>query len=181
MYFDMRTCCGSNRSSDHSCRRPQSAAGCGIKGNLQHEYSGNDCLQLKGHQTYTEVSSLLEHLKLCMFFSKKSFLAFLKFGGYKQEDILIHKARARLMQPSFALVCDKRTKCLLLFIRGAISTKERLTAATSAEVPFHHIILSEGKISNVVLGYAHCGMLVGSQNLLFPIFITKCRNFLGTT
>jgi hypothetical protein len=85
------------------------------------------------------------------------------------------------MQSSFALVCDKRTKCLLLFIRGAISTKERLTAATSAEVPFHHIILSEGKISNVVLGYAHCGMVVGSQNLLFPIFITKCRNFLGTT
>ncbi|KAL5651016.1 hypothetical protein ACJX0J_036474, partial [Zea mays] len=125
---------------------------CVTDGNLQHEYSGNDCLQLKGHQTYTEVSSLLEHLKLCMFFSKKSFLAFLKFGGYKQEDILIHKAKARLMQSSFALVCDKRTKCLLLFIRGAISTKERLTAATSAEVPFHHIILSEGKISNVVLG-----------------------------
>lgn len=71
------------------------------QGNLQHEYSGNDCLQLKGHQTYTEVSSLLEHLKLCMFFSKKSFSAFLKFGGYKQEDILIHKARARVTHAAF--------------------------------------------------------------------------------
>ncbi|EER90568.1 hypothetical protein BDA96_01G025200 [Sorghum bicolor] len=152
------------------------------QGNLQHEYSGNDCLQLKGHQTYTEVSSLLEYLKLCMFFSKKSFSAFLKFGGYKQDDILIHKARARLMQPSFALVCDQRTKCLLLFIRGAISTKERLTAATAAEVPFHHIILSEGKISNVVLGHAHCGMLAGARwiaKLIIPHLHNKMQEFSG--
>ncbi|KAF8708689.1 hypothetical protein HU200_030071 [Digitaria exilis] len=152
------------------------------QGNLQHEYSGNDCRQLKGHQTHTEVSSLLEYLKLCMFFSKKSFSAFLKFGGYKQEDILIHKARARLMQPSFALVCDKRTKCFLLFIRGAISTKERLTAATAAEVPFHHIILSEGQINNVVLGYAHCGMLAGARwiaRLAIPHLHNKIKEFPG--
>ena len=31
MYYDMRTCCRSNRSSGHSCRCLQSAAGCGIK------------------------------------------------------------------------------------------------------------------------------------------------------
>jgi hypothetical protein len=88
----------------------------------------------------------------------------------------------QLMQPSFALVCDKRTKCLLLFIRGAISTKERLTAATSAEVPFHHIILSEGKISNVVLGYAHCGMLVGARwiaKLVIPHLHNKMQEFSG--
>lgn len=86
------------------------------------------------------------------------------------------------MQPSFALVCDKRTKCLLLFIRGAISTKERLTAATSAEIPFHHIILSEGKISNVVLGYAHCGMLVGARwiaKLVIPHLHNKMQEFSG--
>ncbi|PAN44162.1 hypothetical protein PAHAL_9G021300 [Panicum hallii] len=152
------------------------------QGNLQHEYSGNDCRQLRGHQAHAEVSSLLEYLKLCMFFSKKSFSAFLKFGGYKQEDILIHKARSRLMQPSFALVCDKRTKCFLLFIRGAISTKERLTAATAAEVPFHHIILSEGQISNVVLGYAHCGMLAGARwiaRLAIPHLHNKIQEFPG--
>lgn len=167
---------------------------------MQHEYSGNDCLQLKGHDAHTEVAYLLEHLKICMFYSKKTFSAFLQFGGYNQEDILIHKARARvskyhyiplisclryshlqfvfvppyfdslltinlmqLMQPSFALVRDKKSKCFLLFIRGAISTKERLTAATAAEVPFHHIVLSEGQISNVVLGYAHCGMLAAAR------------------
>ncbi|RCV40103.1 hypothetical protein SETIT_9G024900v2 [Setaria italica] len=152
------------------------------QGNLQHEYGGNDCRQLKGHQAHAEVSSLLEYLKLCMFFSKKSFSAFLKFGGYKQEDILIHKTRSRLMQPSFALVCDKRTKCFLLFIRGAISTKERLTAATAAEVPFHHIILSEGQISNVVLGYAHCGMLAGARwiaRLAIPHLHNKIQEFPG--
>ncbi|CAL4919961.1 unnamed protein product [Urochloa decumbens] len=152
------------------------------QGNLEHEYGGNDCRQLKGHQAHAEVSSLLEYLKLCMFFSKKSFSAFLKFGGYKQEDILIHKARSRLMQPSFTLVCDKRTKCFLLFIRGAISTKERLTAATAAEVPFHHIILSEGQISNVVLGYAHCGMLAGARwiaRLAIPHLRRKKQEFPG--
>ncbi|KAK3145569.1 hypothetical protein QOZ80_3BG0254610 [Eleusine coracana subsp. coracana] len=150
------------------------------QGNLQHEYSGNDCRQLKGPEVHTEVSSLLEYLKLCMFFSKKSFSAFLKFGGYNQEDILIHKARARLMQPSFALVCDKRTKCFLLFIRGAISTKERLTAATAAEVPFHHISLREGQINNVVLGYAHCGMLVAARwiaTLVIPHLHSKVQEF----
>ncbi|KAL6893745.1 hypothetical protein ACP4OV_007843 [Aristida adscensionis] len=150
------------------------------QGNLQHEYSGNDCLQLKGQEAHTEVSSLLEYLKLCMFFSKKSFSTFLKFGGYNQEDILIHKARARLMQPSFALVCDKRTKCFLLFIRGAISTKERLTAAAAAEVPFHHIILTEGQISKVVLGYAHCGMLAAARwiaKLVIPHLHCKVQEF----
>jgi len=86
------------------------------------------------------------------------------------------------MQPSFALVCDKRTKCFLLFIRGAISTKERLTAATAAEVPFHHIILSEGQISNVVLGYAHCGMLAGARwiaRLAIPHLHNKIQEFPG--
>jgi hypothetical protein len=67
-----------------------------LQGNLQHEYGGNDCRQLKGHQAHAEVTFLLEYLKLCMFFSKKSFSAFLKFGGYKQEDTLIHKARSRV-------------------------------------------------------------------------------------
>nr|CAB3492575.1 unnamed protein product [Digitaria exilis] len=78
------------------------------QGNLQHEYSGNDCRQLKGHQTHTEVSSLLEYLKLCMFFSKKSFSAFLKFGGYKQEDILIHKARARVRYAHCGMLAGAR-------------------------------------------------------------------------
>jgi hypothetical protein len=69
----------------------------------------------------------------------------------------------QLMQPSFALVRDKKSKCFLLFIRGAISPKERLTAAASVEVPFHHIVLNDGQIDNVILGYAHCGMLAAAR------------------
>jgi hypothetical protein len=86
----------------------------------------------------------------------------------------------QLMQPSFALVCDKRIKCFLLFIRGAISTEERLTSATAAEVPFHHISLSEGQINNVVLGYAHCGMLVAAgwiATLALPHLHSKVQEF----
>ncbi|CAM0877638.1 unnamed protein product [Alopecurus aequalis] len=115
-----------------------------------------------------------------MFYSKERFSEFLKFGGYSQEDILIHKSRARLMQPSFALVCDKKAKCFLLFIRGAISTKERLTAAASVEVPFHHIVLNDGKIENVILGYAHCGMLAAARwiaNLAIPHLRNAVREF----
>ncbi|CAM0877637.1 unnamed protein product [Alopecurus aequalis] len=150
------------------------------QGNLQHEYSGDDCVQLKGHEVHTEVAYLLQYLKLCMFYSKERFSEFLKFGGYSQEDILIHKSRARLMQPSFALVCDKKAKCFLLFIRGAISTKERLTAAASVEVPFHHIVLNDGKIENVILGYAHCGMLAAARwiaNLAIPHLRNAVREF----
>lgn len=86
------------------------------------------------------------------------------------------------MQPSFALVCDERTKCLLLFIRGAISTKERLTAAAADEVRFQHIIRSEGKISNVVSGYAHFGMLAGARwiaELVIPHLHNKMQEFSG--
>uniref|UniRef100_A0ACD6A2S5 Uncharacterized protein n=1 Tax=Avena sativa TaxID=4498 RepID=A0ACD6A2S5_AVESA len=152
------------------------------QGNLQHEYSGNDCVQLKGHEVHTEVAYLLEYLKLCMFYSKERFSEFLKLGGYSQEDILIHKSRARLMQPSFALVCDKKSKSFLLFIRGAISTKERLTAAASVEVPFHHIILTDGHVDNVILGYAHCGMLAAARwiaNLAIPPLRNAVREFPG--
>ncbi|XP_044985866.1 uncharacterized protein LOC123453161 [Hordeum vulgare subsp. vulgare] len=150
------------------------------QGNLQHEYSGTDCLQLKGHDAHIEVAYLLEHLKLCMFYSKNRFSEFLKFGGYSQEDVLIHKSRARLMQPSFVLVRDQKAKCFLLFIRGAISPKERLTAASSVEVPFHHIVLNEGQIDNVILGYAHCGMLAAARwiaNLAMPPLRNAVREF----
>ncbi|XP_044400060.1 uncharacterized protein [Triticum aestivum] len=150
------------------------------QGNLQHEYRGSDCLQLKGHDAHTEVAYLLEHLKLCMFYSKNRFSEFLKFGGYSQEDVLIHKSRARLMQPSFVLVRDQKAKCFLLFIRGAISPRERLTAASSVEVPFHHIVLNEGQIDNVILGYAHCGMLAAARwisNLVMPPLRNAVREF----
>jgi hypothetical protein len=77
-------------------------------------------------------------------------------------------------------VRDKKSKCFLLFIRGAISPKERLTAAASVEVPFHHIILNDGQIDNVILGYAHCGMLAAARwiaNLAIPRLRDAVREF----
>ena len=69
----------------------------------------------------------------------------------------------QLLKPAFTVVRDRSSKCFLLFIRGAISVKERLTAATGAEVPFHHVVVQEGRVSNVVLGYSHCGMVAGAR------------------
>jgi hypothetical protein len=38
-----------------------------------------------------------------------------------------------------------------------------LTAATGAEVPFHHVVDQEGRVSILVLGYAHCGMVAAAR------------------
>jgi hypothetical protein len=48
-------------------------------------------------------------------------------------------------------------------IRGTHSIKDTLTAATGAVVPFHHSVLNDGGISNLVLGYAHCGMVAAAR------------------
>lgn len=48
-------------------------------------------------------------------------------------------------------------------IRGTHSIKDTLTAATGAVVPFHHTVVCEGGVSNLVLGYAHCGMVAAAR------------------
>lgn len=68
------------------------------------------------------------------------------------------------MKPAFTVVRDESTKSFQLFIRGATSTKDRLTAATAAEVPFHHsVLLQDGRRSNLVAGHAHCGMVAAAR------------------
>uniref|UniRef100_A0A0E0MHV3 Fungal lipase-type domain-containing protein n=1 Tax=Oryza punctata TaxID=4537 RepID=A0A0E0MHV3_ORYPU len=133
------------------------------QGNLQHEYTGRNCVPLEGPVARQELIALLRYLRLCMFFAKKPYEVFLEFGGYGQSDILIRKSKARVMKPSFTVVRDKSTKSFIVFIRGATSVKDRLTAATAAEVPFHHVVLKEGHVSNVVLGHAHCGMVAAAR------------------
>ncbi|XP_062183087.1 uncharacterized protein LOC133887160 [Phragmites australis] len=134
-----------------------------IQGNLQHEFTGSNCVPLDGPGVRQELIGLLRYLRLCIFFSKKPYEVFLEFGGYGQNDILIRKSKARLMKPAFTVVRDESTKCFLLFIRGATSAKDRLTAATAAEVPFHHSVLQEGRKSNLVVGHAHCGMAAAAR------------------
>jgi hypothetical protein len=72
-------------------------------------------------------------------------------------------AIVQFLKPSFTVVRDRSSKCFLLFIRGAISVKERLTAATGADIPFHHVVAKAGRVSNLVLGYAHCGMATSAR------------------
>ncbi|CAL4986161.1 unnamed protein product [Urochloa decumbens] len=134
-----------------------------IQGNLQHEYTGTNCVPLEGPAVRHELIELLRYLRLCMFFTKKPYEVFLEFGGYGQSDILIRKRKSKLMKPAFTVVRDQSTKCFLLFIRGATTTKDRLTAATAAEVPFHYSVLHDGHKSNLVAGHAHCGMVTAAR------------------
>ncbi|EEF45592.1 triacylglycerol lipase, putative [Ricinus communis] len=135
------------------------------QGNLQVAsiYAGSNCMKLKGPAIIQELHSLLRLLTLCMFFSKKPFPVFLDSAGYTMEDVLLQKPKAGLLKPAFTIIHDKDLKCFLLLIRGTHSIKDTLTAATGAVVPFHHSVLHDGGISNLVLGYAHCGMVAAAR------------------
>uniref|UniRef100_A0A0E0DPA8 Fungal lipase-type domain-containing protein n=1 Tax=Oryza meridionalis TaxID=40149 RepID=A0A0E0DPA8_9ORYZ len=146
-------------------RAQQEVSCCFINDGLihKHGYTGRSCVPLEGLVKSQELIALLRNLILCMFFPKKPYEVFLEFGGYGQSDILIRKSKARVMKPSFTVVRDKSTKSFILFIRGSTSVKDRLTTATAAEVPFHHVVLKECCVSNVVVGHVHCGMVAATR------------------
>ncbi|KAL3505679.1 hypothetical protein ACH5RR_031061 [Cinchona calisaya] len=135
------------------------------QGNLQvaSVYAGENSVQLKGVEIIAQLYHYLKLLTLCMLFSKKPFPVFLESAGYSQEDVLLQKPKAGLLKPAFTILCDKYSKCILLLIRGTHSIKDTLTAATGAVVPFHHSVLHDGGISNLVLGHAHCGMVAAAR------------------
>uniref|UniRef100_A0A5B7B4S6 Putative Sn1-specific diacylglycerol lipase alpha n=1 Tax=Davidia involucrata TaxID=16924 RepID=A0A5B7B4S6_DAVIN len=126
-------------------------------------YAAENCVQLKGPEIIAELNNYLRLLTLCMLFSKKPFPVFLESAGYSQADVLLQKPKAALLKPAFTILCDKNSRCFLLLIRGTHSIKDTLTAATGAVVPFHHSVLHDGGISNLVLGYAHCGMVAAAR------------------
>ncbi|MED6187114.1 hypothetical protein PIB30_073274 [Stylosanthes scabra] len=126
-------------------------------------YAGSECVQLKGDDIIVELYELLRLLTLCMLFSKKPFPVFLDSAGFSPDDVLIQMPKAGLLRPAFTIIRDTESKCLLLLIRGTHSIKDTLTAATGAVVPFHHSVLNDGGISNLVLGYAHCGMVAAAR------------------
>lgn len=68
----------------------------------------------------------------------------------------------QILKPAFTILTDHNEKCFLLLIRGTHSIKDTLTAATGAMVPFHHSVVHEGGVSDLVLGYAHCGMVAAA-------------------
>ncbi|EOA32293.1 hypothetical protein CARUB_v10015555mg [Capsella rubella] len=126
-------------------------------------FGGKDSIELKGPEVATELRYLLHLLTLCWHFSKKPFPLFLEETGFTKENVLIHEPKAGILKPAFTVLVDHNTKCFLLLIRGTHSIKDTLTAATGAIVPFHHTVVNERGVSNLVLGYAHCGMVAAAR------------------
>ncbi|KAI3692086.1 hypothetical protein L6452_31895 [Arctium lappa] len=135
------------------------------QGNVQvaSVYAGENSIELKGPGIIEELKQYLKLVTLCMLFSKKPFPVFLESAGYSEADVLLQKPKAGLLKPAFTILRDKNSKCFLLLIRGTHSIKDTLTAATGAVVPFHHSVLHDGGISNLILGYAHCGMVAAAR------------------
>ncbi|KAL2618355.1 hypothetical protein AAZV13_08G241280 [Glycine max] len=126
------------------------------------EFCGKDSVQLKGSEITVELKYLLNLLTLCWHFSKKPFPLFLEETGYTEENVLLREAKAGILKPAFTIIADHEMGCLLLLIRGTHSIKDTLTAVTGNVVPFHHIIVNQGGVSDLVLGYAHCGMVAAA-------------------
>ncbi|KAL6535212.1 hypothetical protein OROMI_026586 [Orobanche minor] len=135
------------------------------QGNLQvaSVYAGENSMQLKGPEVVDKLYYYLRLLTLCMLFSKKPFPVFLESAGLSEAHVLLQKHKAGILKPAFTILRDATSKCFLLLIRGTHSIKDTLTAATGAVVPFHHSVLDDGGISNLVLGYAHCGMVAAAR------------------
>ncbi|PSS07310.1 Sn1-specific diacylglycerol lipase [Actinidia chinensis var. chinensis] len=135
------------------------------QGNLHvaNVFAGKESLQLKGPEISAELRYLLNLLTLCWHFSKKPFPLFLEETGYSKENILLQEPKAGILKPAFTVLVDHKAKSFLLLIRGTHSIKDTLTAATGAVVPFHHTVVHEGGVSNLVLGYAHCGMVAAAR------------------
>lgn len=143
-------------------------------------YAGKDSILLKGDETIGELRYLLNLLTLCWHFSKKPFPLFLETTGYTKEDVLLQEPKAGLLKPAFTILVDRNTKCILLLIRGTHSMRDTLTAATGGVVPFHHTVVQEGGVSDLILGYAHCGMVAAARwiaKLATPCLMEALREY----
>lgn len=152
------------------------------QGNLQvHSvFGGEDSVQLKGDEITLELRYFLHLLTLCWHFSKKPFPLFLEETGFSQENVLLQEPKAGILKPAFTVLVDHKTKSFLLLIRGTHSIKDTLTAATGAVVPFHHTVVHEGGVSNLVLGYAHGGMVAAARwiaKLATPCLIKELKTY----
>ncbi|XP_018835048.1 uncharacterized protein LOC109001971 isoform X1 [Juglans regia] len=145
-------------------------------------FGGKDSLLLKGPDIAAELRYLLNLLTLCWHFSKKPFPVFLEETGYSKESVILQEPKAGILKPAFTILVDHDMKCFLLLIRGTHSIKDTLTAATGAVVPFHHSVVHEGGVSNLVLGYAHCGMVAAARwiaKLATPCLIKALGEYPG--
>ncbi|XP_073124360.1 uncharacterized protein [Henckelia pumila] len=146
---------------------------------VSREFGGKDSLQLKGPEICVELKYLLNLLTLCWHFSKKPFPLFLEETGYSKEDVLLQEPKAGILKPAFTVLIDHKAKNFLLLIRGTHSVKDTLTAVTGAVVPFHHTVVYGGGVNNLVLGYAHCGMVAAARwiaKLATPCLLTAVNS-----
>lgn len=96
-------------------------------------------------------------------------LLILYSNSYAQEHCLLRidpgfsVISLQILKPAFTILLDRDKKSILLLIRGTHSIRDTLTAATGAVVPFHHTIVQEGGVSDLVLGYAHFGMVAAAR------------------
>lgn len=146
-------------------------------------FGGKDSLRLEGGpDKIVELRCHLNLLTICWHFSKKPFPVFLKETGYSAENVLLQEPKAGILKPAFTILVDHSMKCFILVIRGTHSIKDTLTAATGAVVPFHHSVVYEGGVSNLVLGYAHCGMVAAARwiaKLATPCLIKALGEYPG--
>ncbi|MCO5610441.1 hypothetical protein L7F22_064679 [Adiantum nelumboides] len=126
-------------------------------------YAGEGNQELRGPDVLLEVKELLILISACIHFSKKPFPQFLEAIGYTLDCVLLQEPKAGLLKPAFTILFDEKLQSILLLVRGTHSVKDTLTAVTGAVVPFHHTVLDEGGVSNIVLGYAHCGMVAAAR------------------
>lgn len=131
-------------------------------------FAGSNCIELKGCGIMVDLIHMLRLLNLCFLFSKKPYAVLLESAGYTEDDVLHKEPKAGLLKPAFTILHDRNSKSFFLVIRGALSIKDKLTAATGELVPFHHLVSHEGSISNLITGYAHCGMVAAAH------WIAKC-------
>eukprot|EP00250_Pteridium_aquilinum_P006055 c16041_g1_i1 orf=305-2341(-) len=126
-------------------------------------YAGEGNRELRGPDVIVELKELLILITSCIHFSKKPFPQFLEATGYTLDCVLLQEPKAGLLKPAFTILLDEKLQCILLLVRGTHGVKDSLTAVTGAVVPFHHTVLDEGGVSNIVLGYAHCGMVAAAR------------------
>ncbi|KAH7307334.1 hypothetical protein KP509_22G054800 [Ceratopteris richardii] len=143
-------------------------------------YAGEGNIELRGRDIVAEVKELLILITACIHFSKKPFPQFLELAGYSLESVLLQEPKAGLLKPAFTILLDEKLQSILLLIRGTHSVKDTLTAVTGAVVPFHHTVLDEGGVSNIVLGYAHCGMVAAARwiaQLATPVLLQAQKDY----
>ncbi|XP_074571026.1 uncharacterized protein LOC141827634 [Curcuma longa] len=135
------------------------------QGNLEvaSVFAGNNCIELTGCEILAELTHMLSLLQLCFLFSKKPYRVLMQSAGFSEEDVIIKELKTGLLKPAFTIFRDRNSKTFFLVIRGAISLKDKLTAATSSMVQFHHFVSTEGRTDSLIIGYAHSGMVAAAR------------------